>query len=627
VLDNRVFFRSKLPNVVTWPELLRTMGWWSGSFGKIYHVGEAYGEFRDGWMDSGRSWNEAQMFAPAPESLQLEGRNLTGGVLPWCRWASMAGTDDDQPDGQTAKHASAAIERQTATGRPWLVAAGFHRPHDPFVAPKKYFDLYPLESLPVDRDPENATPAPPLAIPGGAFARSFAQFTDQDRRQYLRSYFAGVSFMDTQVGRLLDSLDRFELWDRTIVIFVGDHGYHLGERGWWNKNTLFDRCCRTPLIIAAPDGQAGSTCESPAELVDLYPTIVDYAELQPPHELAGESLRPRIQQPGRDSGDVTALSLVIRGNNQFGQTARQARWHYVRWSDGSEELYDLSVDREETHNVADRTEFTSVKTELRKRLDAIGPPREPTLVAKPIKELILPGEAFEVAGRPAFILRPDASLRRQPQPWVMYAPTLPGLPDVHEKWMHEQLLAAGVAVAGIDVGESYGSPRGQSLFDSFHREMTERRGLARKPCLLGRSRGGLWVTAWAASRVDRVAGLAGIYPVFDLRTYPGLDKAAPAYELPVEELSRREGEFNPIRRVDQLAAAKIRTFIIHGDEDIVVPLRENSAEFAARYGANDAGDSVKLIVAKGQGHNYWEGFFHCQELIDFVIRRAKAGTE
>src|SRR5205823_3065855 len=204
---------------------------------------------------------------------------------------------------------------------------------------------------------------------------------------------------------------------------------------------------------------------------------------------------------------------------------------------------------------------------------------------QPVKELILPGESFLVEGRPAFVLLPPPQKRARPQPWVFYAPTLPGLPDQHEKWMHEQILTAGVAVAGIDVGESYGSPKGGELFTAFYREMTTRRGFAARPCLLGRSRGGLWITNWAADHPDKVAGLAGIYPVFDLRSYPGLAKAAPAYGLTAKELESCLREFNPIERVGVLAKARVPALLVHGDEDRVVPLKENSEEFVARYKA------------------------------------------
>lgn len=245
----------------------------------------------------------------------------------------------------------------------------------------------------------------------------------------------------------------------------------------------------------------------------------------------------------------------------------------------------------------------------------------------PVKPLILPGESFLVEGRPAFILLPPEAKRQKVQPWIFYAPTLAGYPDEHEKWMHEQFLAAGVAVAGIDIGEAYGSPKGRELFSAFYKELTEKRGYAPRPCLLGRSRGGLWMTSWACDNPDKVAGIAGIYPVIDFRTYPGIDKAAPAYGLTAAELLAKIAEHNPIERVGLLAKAKVPAFFIHGDEDKVVPLKENSAEFVARYKAAGAEDAVKLIVAKGQGHNYWEGFFRCQELIDFAIARAQEGAK
>jgi alpha-beta hydrolase superfamily lysophospholipase len=248
--------------------------------------------------------------------------------------------------------------------------------------------------------------------------------------------------------------------------------------------------------------------------------------------------------------------------------------------------------------------------------------------------MILPGETFVVAGRTAFLFTPATkpsaspapaptpSASRRRQPWVLYAPTLPPLPDSHEKWMHERFTEAGIAVAGIDVGEAYGSPEGQRLFSELHRELVERRGFAAKPVVLGRSRGGLLVAAWAGANPDKVAALAGIYPVFDFRSYPGLANAASAYGLKPEQLDARRVELNPIETADRLARAKVPVFLIHGDVDRVVPLRENSGEFAARYKAAGAESLVKLVVPEGQGHNFWPGFFRCQELVDFVIAQA-----
>jgi alpha-beta hydrolase superfamily lysophospholipase len=246
---------------------------------------------------------------------------------------------------------------------------------------------------------------------------------------------------------------------------------------------------------------------------------------------------------------------------------------------------------------------------------------------KPVKELILSGESFLVEGRPAFVLRPTGDKLQKPQPWIMYAPTLPAYPDTHEKWMHEQLLAAGVAVAGIDVGEAYGSPAGQKLMSALYDELTVNRGFARKPCLLGRSRGGLWVSSWAIANPDKVAGIAGIYPVFDLRTYPGLARAAPSFGVTAHELESTLDRHNPIARAEILAKAKVPVCIIHGDDDRVVPLKENSAALAEIYNQADAKEMINLIVAEGQGHNFWEGFFRCRPLLDFAIDRAKYGAK
>ena len=246
--------------------------------------------------------------------------------------------------------------------------------------------------------------------------------------------------------------------------------------------------------------------------------------------------------------------------------------------------------------------------------------------AKEIKKLILPGESFLVENRPAFILWPDESLRKSPQPWVFYAPTLAAYPDEAEKWMHQQFLAAGIAVAGIDVGEAYGSPASRKLFDQFFEQMTKSRSLAPKPCLLGRSRGGLWVSSWACDHPERFAGLAGIYPVFDFKTYPGLAKAAVAYGISLAELEQQAEQLNPIARMEAIAKARLPVFIVHGDDDKVVPLKENSGTVLEAYQKAGAESSIKLFVAKGQGHNFWEGFFRCQELVDFVIERAKQGA-
>jgi pimeloyl-ACP methyl ester carboxylesterase len=242
----------------------------------------------------------------------------------------------------------------------------------------------------------------------------------------------------------------------------------------------------------------------------------------------------------------------------------------------------------------------------------------------PQKSLPLKGETFEVAGRTAFVILPEKKLEHTKIPWVWYAPTLPGLPGEEEKWMFERFLNAGIA--GIDVGESYGSPEGQALYTAFYTALTSTRGFAPKAMLLGRSRGGLMTLAWAAENPRKVAGFAGIYPVCNIESYPGLDKACGAYRMTADELRKRLSEFNPIDRLSPLAKAGVPMFTIHGDADKVVPLEANSGEVRKRYEALDG--KMKLIIAAGQGHNMWPGFFQCQELVDFVIselRRSEQG--
>lgn len=372
VVDNKTLFRTRLPDVVTLPQLLRQNGWHAASFGKVFHVGEVMGEIRSGWMDVGKSWDEGQMFLPTAASQMVEGRNLTGGKLAWCNWGAMAGSDDDQPDGQTARHSIETIEKYTAAKKPWMVAAGFHRPHDPFLSPKKYFDLYPPGSMTIYHDPPDATPPRPLTMPGGAFAEAFNAFTENERQEFQRAYYAGVSFMDAQVGRLIGTMDRLKLWDRTVVIFIGDNGFHHNERNWWNKSTLFERSCRVPCVIVAPGAKHGEVCHSLIEFVDLYPTIIDYCDVGAPHKLAGQSLRPLLEDPTRP-GKQAAFTLVTRGGGRYGQAVRTQRWRYIHWSDGNAELYDEANDPQEVHDLSDDPARSNTIAELQVRLAGIGP--------------------------------------------------------------------------------------------------------------------------------------------------------------------------------------------------------------------------------------------------------------
>ena len=234
------------------------------------------------------------------------------------------------------------------------------------------------------------------------------------------------------------------------------------------------------------------------------------------------------------------------------------------------------------------------------------------------KELPLPGESFKLGGHDAFVILPSDP--GESTPWVWYAPTLRGLPAVSEIWMFEQFLAKGIAIAGIDVGESFGSPAGRKSYAAFHSYLVKQRRFREKPCLLARSRGGLMLYSWAVEHPQSVAGVAGIYPVCSVASYPGLPRAASAYGLSAEELEADLSSYDPIDRLKPLADAGVPVFHIHGDNDKVVPLDANSAELGKRYAA--FGGPAEIEVIKGQGHNMWEGWFQSQKLTDFVIARA-----
>jgi pimeloyl-ACP methyl ester carboxylesterase len=234
------------------------------------------------------------------------------------------------------------------------------------------------------------------------------------------------------------------------------------------------------------------------------------------------------------------------------------------------------------------------------------------------KTLPMPGEVFKLNGSDAFVLMPKALGDSSTKiPWVWYAPTLQPFPAQEEIWMFERFLAAGIAVAGIDVGESYGSPSGREKFDAFYHYLVTSRNFASKPALLARSRGGLMHYSWAAANPELVSCIAGIYPVCNLASYPGINRACEAYGLNAEQLQADLAKFNPIDRLETIAAAKVPIFHIHGDQDEVVPLDANSLLVANRYRAFMG--EIELEIVEGQGHNMWDGWFQSKRLVEFIL--------
>ncbi|WP_169977221.1 alpha/beta hydrolase family protein [Tautonia rosea] len=246
----------------------------------------------------------------------------------------------------------------------------------------------------------------------------------------------------------------------------------------------------------------------------------------------------------------------------------------------------------------------------------------PPVVDEPSKELPMPGEVFQVEGQTAFLILPEGASATEGMPWVWYAPTLPRLPGPEERWMFERFLKAGIAIGGIDVGESFGSPEGRARYTAFYESLVQGRGLSPRPCLLARSRGGLMLYNWAVEHPESVACIAGIYPVCDLRSYPGVDRASAAYGMTPEKLTDALTLHNPVDRVETLARAGVPVFHLHGDADTVVPIEANSAALAENY--SKFGGEMTLRVVEGGGHTMWPGWFQSPELVAFVIAHATA---
>jgi hypothetical protein len=236
---------------------------------------------------------------------------------------------------------------------------------------------------------------------------------------------------------------------------------------------------------------------------------------------------------------------------------------------------------------------------------------------------------FKVKGtHGAFVILPKGGVTfaEGKRPWVWYAPTFiqNGLPGRELDWLFPQLLQSGFVIAGVDVGESYGNPAGREVFDEFHSQIVKKFSLSSKACLLPQSRGGLMLYNWATEHPEKVQCIGGIYTVCNLASYPGLDKAAPAYGMTRDELSANLKLHNPIDRLASLAKAAVPIFHIHGDSDKIVPLEANSGELIQRYTA--LGGPGQLITIHGKGHEVCPEFFQSSALLSFFLSHSGTVT-
>ena len=341
--------RKHLGDAVFLPEHFRRNGYFTAMSGKVFHTGEH--------AEDPRSWDEEHReFGKTPKPAEV----LTQGTAEGPRghsfvWDILKTADEQTPDGIAARRAVSLMEKAALAQKPFFIGAGFRRPHSPYAAPKKYYDLYPLESLTLPQTPVSH------------FSRILAAavnhdpppqpMQDRETREFLRAYYASTSFVDAQVGVLLAGLTRLGLWESTTVVFFGDHG------GLWHKNSLFEQGTRVPLIIYSP-GRKGLGRASPrlVELVDLYPTLVDLCGLPPAQGLEGVSLAPLLDDPARP-WKTAAFSMQGRGRERAeaasdilytGKTIRTERWRYTEWDEGRQgvELYDHRADPGELNNLS-----------------------------------------------------------------------------------------------------------------------------------------------------------------------------------------------------------------------------------------------------------------------------------
>ena len=352
-------------------------GWYSARVGKIYHM-RVPGDIIPGTngQDVESSWterfNSAGQEAHTPGdyacynlnifTTELEGRQSTRMPHRMFVAVSYEGDGSDQPDHKTATKTIELLQKHK--DKPFFLAAGFVRPHYPMVQPKQYFDLYPWQDIKLPKRIANDWDDIPRQGISGSTSKGTGmhKYLDNQKRMWA-AYYASVTFMDEQVGRIIDELDRLGLRDSTAIVFTSDHGYHLGEHDFWQKSNLHEEVLRVPLVMSVP-GMARGVSDSIVELMDIFPTMSELAGLPIPKSVQGVSLAPVLSKP-----DAVVKEGALSLHN--GHSLRAPRWVYTRYRDNSEELYDMQRDPEQFTNQAQNPEFAKVLAERRTALDRV----------------------------------------------------------------------------------------------------------------------------------------------------------------------------------------------------------------------------------------------------------------
>lgn len=359
------------------PEYFHAHGYFTAGIGKIAHGSFPNAVKWDVFAEPARGLGEDDD-APATKQKTKKAKQARKAAadnsVPFS-WQATDNEDAQEPDGQTARRIVKLIEEHKDA--PFFIAAGFHKPHIPHTAPKKYFDLYPPEKMPLAPQPEGHT----KGIPEIARApKYYPDLTATQQQQIISHYYAATTFMDTQVGLLLDTLDRLKLWDNTVVVFLGDHGWHLGQHeGFWAKMSVMEESARAPLIIAAPGRNSGMASPRLVEFVDVFPTLTDICGLPSPKGVEGTSVVPLLGNPDRPW--KKAVFTVVSRGRELGRAVRTETHTYVEWPNGSTQLYDFRRDPKEYENLAADARYTTIVAEMKQLLkdgwQAARPPAAP----------------------------------------------------------------------------------------------------------------------------------------------------------------------------------------------------------------------------------------------------------
>lgn len=364
-------------DVVTLPQLFAQHGYETRSGGKIYHDAYPPKAGREAGVEFELFGYHGSGGRPRPEKriINLASPEDEQRWHPLMDWGVFPEHDHQQDD---YKIATWAVEQLQELGddtreQPFMLFCGFRRPHVPCFAPQKWFDLYPEDTLlmpPIQASDRDDTPAFSwylhwqLPEPRLSWLERAGE-----AKSLVRAYLASTSFVDAMVGRVTAALAENGLADNTIVVLWSDHGYHLGEKEISGKNTLWDRSTRVPFIIAGPGLPTGARCSQPAELLDIYPTLTDLVGLPAPEILEGHSLRPQL-----DNANARREWPAITTHNQGNHGIRTDRYRYIRYADGSEELYDMLDDPQEWKNLAGNSDYRETMQELAEWLPEVDRP-------------------------------------------------------------------------------------------------------------------------------------------------------------------------------------------------------------------------------------------------------------